>query len=272
MSWCLLSVSQDTNKEMKGKGPLTSSLHGLCSCSWQRSSWFTAWKLRSRWLVWFLGCIFLWVSLYLGYASSQGCEGLLDMLKQGQRCGQRCVIIAENGSQEKEWLTQWCPILLWNAGIKSMNDVWCYHGLSKAQRTGKMCHEWEQSEDILASLSLSFSIWSREGGMCAQRSQGWLWCLKQWRAPGVISPRLGAPLSSTPESLPCTVQSVPTQVTQPWVWIQGVSFLDCLRENSLIFTSLCKRAKIYLSYWFVLRVEKKKYYEAFNMFVVHHNT
>ena len=105
-----------------------------------------------------------------------------------------------------------------------------------------------------------------------QRSQGWLWCLKQWRAPGVISPRLGAPLSSTPESLPCTVQSVPTQVTQPWVWIQGVSFLDCLRENSLIFTSLCKRAKIYLSYWFVLRVEKKKYYEAFNMFVVHHNT
>lgn len=119
------------------------------------------------------------VSLCLGYASSQGCKGLLDMLKQGQGHGQRCIIIAENGSQEKEWLTQWCPILLWNAGVELMNDVWYYHRLSKAQRTGKMCHEWEQSGDILASLSLSFSIWRKEGGMCAQRSQGWLWCLKQ---------------------------------------------------------------------------------------------
>lgn len=45
-------------------------------------------------------------------------------------------------------------------------------GLSKTPRTGKMRHGWEQSGNLLTPPGPGFSIFSREGRMCAWRSWG----------------------------------------------------------------------------------------------------
>lgn len=68
-------------------------------------------------------------------------------------------------------------------------------GLSKTPRTGKMRHGWEQSGNLLTPPGPGFSIFSREGRMCAWRS----WGCSQSRVPERVGSEGDLP---TPSSTP----------------------------------------------------------------------
>lgn len=153
-------------------------------------------------------------------------------------------------SCEKEWLTQWCPILLWNAGVESMNDVWYYHRLSKAQRIGKIATN-ENSLGTSSCLSKPQFLHLKEGGknVCPEVPRlalvpetvgGTRW-FPAWKLPRLPLQNPGS-----------TVWSVPALSHSP-EFEYRVSLSLTVLGKFLTFTTV--RGQIYLSYWFVLRVE-----------------